>query len=164
MFISLKNLNKIKPYLICITICLIVEVSAGLITQTSVNTWYKTLIKPDFTPPKWLFAPVWTLLYLMMGFAWGHINAISSDSQITKKANLLFIIQLSFNVLWSIIYFGFNNIGYALADIILLWLVLILTIYEFFKISKLSGWLLIPYLLWSSYATVLNASIWYLNK
>lgn len=164
MILSFKNVSKIKPYLLCIAICLIVEISAGLITQPSVNTWYKDLIKPDFTPPKWIFAPVWTILYLMMGFAWGHINFISQDSSIVKKANLLFIIQLSFNALWSIIYFGFHNIGYALVDIILLWLVLTLTIYQFFKISKLSGWLLIPYLLWSSYATVLNASIWYLNK
>ena len=164
MILNFKNISKIKPYLLCIAICLIVEVSSGLITQGSVNTWYKTLIKPDFTPPKWIFAPVWSLLYLMMGFAWGHINTISSKSPIIKKANILFIIQLSFNTVWSIIYFGFHNIGYALADIILLWLALILTIYQFFKISKLSGWLLMPYLLWTSYAAVLNASIWHLNK
>lgn len=157
-------MNKIRLYFLCIAICLIVEISAGLITQSSVNTWYTTLIKPEFTPPKWIFAPVWTMLYLIMGFAWGHINTISSDSSIIKKANILFIIQLSFNALWSIIYFGFYNIGYALADIILLWLALILTIYQFFKISKLSGWLLIPYLLWTSYAAILNATIWNLNK
>lgn len=158
------NMSKIKPYLLCIAICFIVELSSGLITQGSVNTWYKTLIKPDFTPPKWIFAPVWSLLYLMMGFAWGHINAISSGSPIFKRANILFIIQLSFNMLWSIIYFGFHNITYALVDIILLLLTLILTTHQFFKISKFSGWLLIPYLLWTSYATVLNATIWHLNK
>jgi benzodiazapine receptor len=164
MILNLKNTSKIKPYLLCIIICLIVEISAGLVTQGSVNTWYKTLIKPEFTPPKWIFAPVWSLLYLMMGFAWGHINSISSNSPIVKKANILFIIQLSFNTLWSILYFGFHNIGYALADIILLWLALILTIHQFFKISKLSGWLLMPYLLWTSYAAILNVSIWHLNR
>jgi len=164
MMLNFKNITKIKPYLICIAICFMVAFSAGLITQGSVNTWYKTLIKPEFTPPKWIFAPVWGLLYLMMGFAWGHVNAIYSDYKITKRANTLFATQLLFNSLWSIIYFGFHNIGYALADIILLWLTLIWTIYEFFKISKLSGWLLMPYLLWTSYAAILNASIWYLNR
>ena len=164
MRVNLKNIKNITPYLICIGICIIVEISAGLITQSSVNTWYETLIKPEFTPPKWIFAPVWSLLYLMMGFAWGHINAIYSDHNITKKANTIFATQLLFNFLWSIIYFWFHNIGYALADIILLWITLIWTIYEFFKISKLSGWLLIPYLLWTSYAAILNATIWYLNR
>jgi benzodiazapine receptor len=164
MILNFKNTSKIKPYLLCIIICLIVEISAGLVTQGSVNTWYKTLIKPEFTPPKWVFAPVWSLLYLMMGFAWGRINSIPSNSPIVKKANILFVIQLSFNTLWSILYFGFHNIGYALADIILLWLALILTIHQFFKISKLSGWLLMPYLLWTSYAAILNTSIWHLNK
>jgi benzodiazapine receptor len=158
------NIKKIKPYLICIAICFIVEVSVGLITQGYVNTLYKNLIKPEFTPPKWIFAPVWSLLYLMMGFAWGHVNAIYSDYKITKRANALFTTQLFFNFLWSIIYFVFHNIGYAFLDIILLWLILIWTIHEFFKISKLSGWLLIPYLLWTSYAAILNASILYLNR
>lgn len=161
MILKLKNT---KPYFVCIMICIMIEAFSGLITQGSVNTWYNTLVKPNFTPPKWVFAPVWTILYLMMGFAWGRINDINSDSQIIKKANILFIIQLCFNILWSFIYFGFHKIGYALADIILLWLTIILTIHQFFKISKLSGWLLIPYLLWTSYALILNASIWYLNK
>jgi tryptophan-rich sensory protein len=141
-----------------------VEVSTGLITEPSVTTWYKTIIKPSFTPPNWVFAPVWTLLYLMMGFAWGHINTLSIDQETKKTANSLFIIQLIFNFLWSIIYFGFHSIQYAFIDIILLWLSLICTIYQFFKISKLAGWLLIPYLLWTSYAAILNASIWYLNR
>ena len=164
MILNFKNKSKIKPYFICIAICILVEIFAGLITTPSVNTWYKTLIKPDFTPPNWLFAPVWSLLYLMMGFAWGHINAIASDSRIIKKANTLFVIQLIFNALWSLIYFGAHNVSYALLDIIFLWLSLSFTVYQFFKISKLSGWLLVPYILWTSYATILNASIWYLNK
>lgn len=162
--LNFKNTAKIKPYLLCMAICIIVEVSAGLITQGSVNSWYKTLIKPEFTPPEWIFAPVWSLLYLMMGFAWGNINFISSDHKITKRANTLFATQLFFNSLWPIIYFGFHNIAYALVDIILLWLTLILTIWVFFKISKLSGWLLMLYLLWTSYAVVLNVSICYLNR
>lgn len=161
MILNFKNIN---PYFICVMICVLIELSAGFITQGSVNTWYNTIIKPGFTPPKWVFAPVWTLLYLMMGFAWGGINAVNPNPQVLKKANILFIIQLCFNFLWSIIYFGFHNIGLALIDIVLLWVTLILTINQFFKISKLSGWLLIPYLLWTSYAVILNATIWHLNK
>ena len=164
MILNLKNASRIKPYFLCIAICIMVEIFSGLITQGSVNTWYKTIIKPEFTPPNWLFAPVWTLLYLMMGFAWGHINAVLSDYKILKRANILFVTQLVFNALWSIIYFGAHSVGYALLDIVLLLLALILTIYHFFRISKLAGWLLVPYLLWTLYATVLNASIWYLNK
>ena len=158
-----SNTSKIKPYFLCILICIMVEISAGFITQGSVNTWYNTLIKPKFTPPNWLFAPVWSLLYLMMGFAWGHINASSSDDKRIKNANILFITQLILNALWSVFYFGLHNVSYALTDIILLWLAIIFTIHRFFKISKLAGYLLIPYLLWTSYAVILNASIWYLN-
>ena len=135
-----------------------VEISAGLITQPSISNWYKALIKPEFTPPNWLFAPVWSLLYLMMGSAWGRINTIFLDDKVIKRANVLFVAQLIFNALWSIFYFGAHSINYALVDIILLWLTIIFTIYQFFIISKLAGWLLIPYLLWTSYAVVLNAT------
>jgi tryptophan-rich sensory protein len=141
-----------------------VEFVSGLVTQSSVGNWYKLLIKPYFTPPNWIFGPIWTLLYLMMGFAWGNINNCLSDSREIKKANILFVFQLFLNALWSIIYFGLRNINYALIDIILLWLAIVVTMYQFFKISKLSGWLLVPYLLWTSYALILNASICYLNK
>lgn len=164
MILKSNNTRKIKIYLFCIAICVVVEVFSGFITQSSVNTWYKSLVKPDFTPPNWLFGPVWTLLYLTMGFAWGHVNSVSLDYREIKKANILFIFQLILNALWSVFYFGFHLINYALGDIILLWLVLAFTIFQFFKISKLSGWLLVPYLLWTSYATLLNVSIWYLNR
>ena len=141
-----------------------VEFVSGLVTQSSVGNWYKLLIKPYFTSPNWIFGPVWTLLYLMMGFAWGNINNCLSDYREIKKANILFLFQLFLNALWSIIYFGLRDINYALIDIILLWLAIFVTMYQFFKISKLSGWLLFPYLLWTSYALILNASICYLNK
>lgn len=163
MILKFNNIIK-RPYLLCISICIIVEILSGLTTQSSVNTWYKYLIKPDFTPPNWLFGPVWSLLYLMMGFSWGHINAISSDYRLIKRANILFVAQLILNALWSIFYFGLRSINYALIDIILLWFILVFTIYQFFKISRLAGWLLVPCLLWLSYAAVLNASIWYLNR
>lgn len=144
-------------------ICIIVQIYSGLITKPAINGWYAGLIRPAFTPPNWLFAPVWTLLYLMMGFAWGHVNNSSVKQNMIKRANLVFVIQLIFNFLWSIIYFGAHSVGYALLDIIFLWLALIFTIHQFFQVSKLAGWFLVPYFVWTSYAVVLNASIWYLN-
>ncbi len=158
------NLKTMGPYLTCIGVCSLVEVLSGLITRGSVNTWYNNIIKPDFTPPKWVFAPVWTVLYLMMGCAWGKINDSNADRISLNRANLLFITQLTFNFLWSVIYFGYYKIGLALIDIILLISSLLFTIIAFFKISNIAGWLLIPYLLWTLYAAMLNAFIWLLNS
>jgi tryptophan-rich sensory protein len=156
--------KKYLPYIICITICLILELSAALFTFSSVKTWYATIVKPDFTPPNWIFGPIWTILYLMMGFAWGHINRIDISIPLKRRANTLFIIQLTLNALWSYIYFGIHKIGLAWIDITLLWVMLTLTICSFMHISKLIGYLLMPYLLWLSYANVLNGAIWYLNR
>ena len=164
MTLQSKHFRIIQPYLLCIIICIIAQIASGLITKPAINSWYYGLSKPTFTPPNWLFAPVWSVLYLMMGFAWGHINNGFSNYNMIKRANLLFVLQLIFNFLWSMLYFGAHSIGYALIDIIFLWVALIFTTYQFFKISKLAGWLLIPYLLWLSYAVVLNASIWHLNQ
>jgi benzodiazapine receptor len=164
MTLKLFNIKKIKPYILCILACIIVQISSSLITIPSVTNWYRTLVKPSFTPPDWVFGPVWSLLYLMMGFAWGHINAVSANKAKVRNANILFATQLVFNGLWSFIYFGAHSVGFALLDITLLWITLILTNHRFFGISKLAGWLLVPYLLWTSYAFTLNASIWYLNK
>ena len=163
MFGFIKK-QKITPYIICILICLIIAKFAGYATQSSLKTWHLSIIKPSFTPPDWLFAPVWISLYIMMGFAWGHLNRIIINKTLRKKYNILFGVQLIFNMLWSFIYFGAHGIGFALIDIILLWIVLVFTIYQFFFISKLAGWLLVPYLLWTTYAGILNAVIWYLNK
>ena len=162
MFEFIKK-QKITPYIICILICLIIAKCAGYATQSSLKTWHLSIIKPSFTPPDWLFAPVWISLYIMMGVAWGHLNRIIINRTLRKKYNILFGVQLIFNMLWSFIYFGAHSIGFALIDIILLWIVLIFTIYQFFCISKLAGWLLIPYFLWTTYACILNIAIWHLN-
>ena len=157
------KIKNYKPYLICITLCILVEAISSLITKHSISDWYPTIIKPSFTPPNWIFGPVWTILYIMMGFSWGHINT-GKSSKILGMQNIAFSLQLLLNFLWSYIYFGTHNIGYAWIELNLLTLALMATIYYFFKISKFSGWLLIPYLIWTLYANLLNGAIWYLNS
>lgn len=164
MIIYLKTFSRHnRSYIISIFICILVELLSSFTTQTSVNTWYKTIIKPDFTPPNWLFAPVWTILYLLMGFSWGRINKIAKNQELIT-VNVAFIIQLLLNFSWSFIYFGANKIGIAFVDIILLWIFIIINIYFFYKIDRIASLLLLPYLFWTSYAVILNGAIWHLNK
>lgn len=145
--------------------CLVVGYLSGKITQESILTWYPTIKKPIFNPPNWVFAPVWTILYAMMGVAGGLIwNYLETDREIVKKAFLFFVIQLGLNALWSYIFFGLHNPLLALIEIILLWLMIFETYSQFKKIDKIAGMLLIPYLVWVAFATVLNASIWWLNS
>jgi tryptophan-rich sensory protein len=123
------------------------------------------LIKPSFNPPNWVFAPVWSMLYVMMGVAAGLVwNRIDYDKEIVKKALVLFAIQLALNALWSYLFFGLKNSMLAGVEIVILWLMIYETYLKFSKINKISGYLMIPYLLWVSFAMVLNASIWWLNK
>ena len=145
--------------------CLVIGYLSGKVTQESITTWYPTLIKPVFNPPNWIFPIAWTILYIMMGVAGGLIwNYLESDQEKVKKAFTFFIIQLALNALWSYLFFGLHNPFLALIEIILLWLMIFETYTQFKKIDKIAGMLLIPYLAWVTFATVLNASIWWLNK
>ncbi len=145
--------------------CVIVGAVSGLITKQSVETWYPTLIKPSFNPPNWLFAPVWSALYIMMGIAAGFVwNRIDIQKETVKKGLLFFAIQLALNALWSFIFFGLHNPMLALIEIVLLWLMIYETFVLFNKVHKIAGYLFIPYILWVTFALVLNASIWWLNR
>jgi tryptophan-rich sensory protein len=145
--------------------CLTVGYLSGIVTRDSITTWYPTLIKPVFNPPNWIFGPVWTVLYIMMGVAGGMVwNRIDSNEALVKKAFKFFIIQLALNALWSYLFFGLHNPLLALIEIVLLWLMILETHNQFKKIDKTAALLLIPYLAWVTFATVLNASIWWLNK
>ena len=138
---------------------------SSITTQSSINTWYPTLIKPSFNPPNWLFAPVWTLLFIMMGIAAGMIwNQLENQRELVKKALLFFTVQLLLNALWSYLFFGLNNVLLALIEVILLWLVIYETFHIFKKIDKKAAYLFIPYLIWVAFAAVLNGSIYYLNR
>ena len=158
-------MSKYLRIIYCVAICLVVGYLSSITTQSSINTWYPTLIKPSFNPPNWLFAPVWTLLFIMMGLAAGMIwNQLENQRELVKKALLFFTVQLLLNALWSYLFFGLNNVLLALIEVILLWLVIYETFHIFRKIDKKAAYLFIPYLIWVAFAAILNGSIYYLNR
>lgn len=158
-------MNKYLKITILVVSCVAIGYLSGLVTQSSIKTWYPMLIKPAFNPPNWLFAPVWSLLYIMMGLAAGLVwDKIESKPVEVKNALLFFAIQLFFNALWSFLFFGLKNPMLALIEIVLLWLFIYETYAKFSTIHKTASYLLLPYLLWVSFAAFLNASIWWLNN
>lgn len=140
---------------------------AGLIgsvfTAPSIAGWYSSLIKPQLAPPNWIFAPVWTTLFALMGVAAFLIWKKGLDRRDVRIALGIFIGQLMLNTLWSIIFFALHSPGGAFVEIIMLWLVILATIFAFARISKPAAWLLVPYIAWVTFAAYLNASIWILN-
>lgn len=160
-----SNMQKILKIGLVVVLCVTVGYVSGLVTRDSILTWYITLKKPSFNPPNWIFAPVWSLLYIMMGIAAGRIwNQLEQEEAQVKKAMKFFVIQLALNALWSYLFFGLHNPLLAIIEIILLWLLIFETYNLFKKIDKTAGLLLLPYLAWVSFATVLNFSIWWLNR
>ncbi len=156
------NKNKWSLLILAIILPFIVAIIGSYFTTPAIPTWYANLNKPFFSPPNWLFGPVWTILYLMMGIS---IYLIWLKEGINfKKSQVVFYLQLILNALWSIIFFGLNSPGLAFFIIIFLWLLLLYCILEFKKINLLASWLLVPYILWVSFASLLNFSIWYLNR
>ena len=157
-------MQKILRIFSFVALCVTIGYLSGMVTRESITTWYPTLIKPVFNPPSWIFAPVWSLLYIMMGLSAGLFWTAGADEQTTKKGLSFFTIQLGLNALWSYIFFGLHNPFLALTEIILLWLLIFETYTIFKKANKTAGLLLLPYLAWVSFATILNGSIWWLNK
>ena len=143
-----------------IVLCEGVGLIAGLATQSSVETWYPTLAKPFFTPPDWLFAPVWTVLYALMGIA-AHL--VWRRRPGVQRALVLFGVQLALNAAWSLVFFGGRSISGGLVVILLLLAALLATLVAFWRRSRWAGALLVPYVVWVGYATALNAGIWWLN-
>jgi len=136
-----------------------------MVTRPSVAEWFPTIEKPFFNPPNWVFMPVWTLLYILMAIAAGLVwDKVKEQNEAVKKALGFFLIQLTLNAIWSYLFFGLKNPMLALIEIVLLWLMIYETYLKFTKINKTAAYLLIPYLAWVSFATVLNASIWWLNR
>lgn len=144
-------------------LCFGVAALGSLATTPQIGGWYQTLRKPSWTPPNWLFGPVWTLLYAMMAVAawlvwkrqgWGG----------ARSALILFGVQLALNLAWSFIFFAAHRTGAAFAEIVLLWVVILATMIAFARHSKLAAGLMTPYLLWVGYASALNFSIWRLNS
>ena len=127
-------------------------------------TWYDSLKKPVFTPPGWVFGPAWTILYLMMGIAAFLVWQKGGPKSHVRVALACFVVQLILNAAWSVIFFGFHSAGWALFDIILLWLAIIATVISFWRVDRVSAGLLLPYIVWVSFAVVLNAGIYLLNR
>ena len=154
-----------QPFRLIIAVLLPVLVGAvsGLFTASSVKTWYVTLNKPSFNPPSAVFAPVWTTLYIMMGVAFYLIWVKTPKGVQRSRAMLLYFIQLFLNFGWSFLFFYQQRPDLALIEIGVLWATIAGTLFLFYRISKPAGWLLVPYLLWVSFATVLNFAIWQLN-
>lgn len=158
-------MNKYLKITYCVAICLAVGYLSSNVTQSSIKTWYPTIEKPFFNPPSWVFAPVWTMLYIMMGVAAGMIwDKLESNKELVKKGLLFFTVQLLLNALWSYLFFGLNNILLALIEIILLWLIIYETYYIFKQVDKKAGYLLIPYLGWVGFATILTGTIFWINR
>lgn len=154
----------LKKLLFCLLLCLGAGGVGSYFTLSSIGTWYELLQKPTFTPPNWVFGPVWTVLYIMMSIALYKVWQKRSPRYASKVAAYIeFGVQLVLNVLWSVMFFGLHSIFGGLVIIVCLWLVLAVTIREFNRQVPLAAWLLIPYLLWVSYACFLNYSFWCLN-
>jgi len=157
----MKRRNFVK-LVSAILVCQVAGLIGSVFTTSSVNDWYTTIQKPVFNPPNWVFAPVWSILFLMMGISLYLILIKRLDRKV-KLGLILFGIQLFLNILWSFFFFGLKNPLFGFIDIIILWLFILLTMYQFWKIDKRSSYLLLPYLLWVTFAAVLNFYIWKLN-
>ena len=151
--------NKYLSLLILLLVTFIAPVIGSYVTSVFKEPWYSEIIQPSFNPPSWVFPPVWSTLYVMMSIAIWRVWTAFFNSRILK----LYFFHLFFNCIWSIIFFGFHQIGLALINIIVILFFIIILMKEYLKIDMLSFYLMIPYFLWSSFALVLNASILFLN-
>ena len=153
--------------LIGLALCILITELAGIIgsifTRTGLSPWYENINKPWLTPPDWVFGPVWTTLYLLMGISLYLVLKKGIDKTGVKVAVSIFTFQLVLNILWSFVFFGLESIKGGFIVILLLWLAIIITIFKFYSVSKTAAYLLVPYILWVSYATVLNFYIMILN-
>jgi tryptophan-rich sensory protein len=153
-----------KLFLSSIIICFIPALIGGLATSSSVTTWYPSLIKPDFTPPNWLFGPAWTVLYLFQGLSLYLIRQTPVKDMAAKKITLsFFYLQLGLNLLWSVLFFGLKNPLLALLEIGFLDITVLFTLISAYRLNKTASFLLLPYMGWISFATWLNFQIFILN-
>ena len=157
-------MNNTTKLIISIIVPVAIGASSSFFTAAGVNDWYLTIQKPSFNPPNWIFAPVWTALYILMGVGLYFIWQKPEGTPYRSAAITIFIIQLTLNFFWSFLFFKAQQPGYALAEIAVLWISILLMIIYFAKVKPIAGYLQIPYLCWVSFATILNYSIWQLNR
>ena len=156
--------GDIWKLVVSIMACLAAGAIGSIFTRQAIPTWYATLEKPAFNPPNWLFAPVWTLLYILMGVAAFLVWRKGLDNRQGKIALIAFLVQLVLNALWSVVFFGLESPLYGLIVISVLWVAILFTVLKFYRISLAASVLMWPYLLWVTFAAVLNESIWLLNR
>ena len=161
-FLIRNNMKKSLQILVAVIICQAAGLIGAFFTMPAIDTWYDTLIKPEFNPPSWVFGPVWTMLYTFMGIA-VYLIWKSEKSKLRTVALTLFATQLALNSLWSILFFGMQNPGLAFGEILILWAAIVATIVSFVRIDRGATYLMIPYLLWTSFAVILNGALFALN-
>jgi len=150
--------------IIFVAVCFAVAGLGSLSTNPSIDNWYAALTKPSWNPPNWVFGPVWTILYLMMAIAAWLVWRRKGSVAAAAVPLALFAVQLLLNALWSYLFFGLHRPDLAFAEIVLLWAAILATMLAFRRAVPLAGWLLLPYLLWVTFAAFLNFTIWRLNQ
>lgn len=148
---------------IAVGITLTIGLLAGLSMSGSWYGWYAQLQKPSFAPPTWVFGPVWTLLYVLMGIGAGLVWRAGTEQAGVRRALGLYTVQLILNAMWSFIFFGLREMGWALVDMAVLWCLIIATMFAFARVQRAAAWLLLPYICWVSFAFLLNAAFVRLN-
>ncbi|MEK7647491.1 MAG: TspO/MBR family protein [Patescibacteria group bacterium] len=156
-------MNNTTKLIISIATCEAVGILGSIFTASSVDTWYSTLARPAFAPPNWIFGPVWTTLFALMGIAAFLVWREGMHRRAVRVALGVGAVHLLLNFLWSLIFFGLRNPGLAFIEIIILWLAILATMIAFARVSRAAAWLLVPYIVWVSFAAYLNYSIWIAN-
>jgi translocator protein len=156
-----------KPNIVKLIVSLILPLGigaiAGIFTSKAIPLWYESLNKPSFNPPNWIFGPVWTTLYFLMGVSLFLIWK-QSETKERNRAILVFMIQLFLNFCWSFLFFYFHQLGLALAEVILLWISILIMILLFHRLRPWAAYINIPYILWVTFASILNAAYYFLNR
>lgn len=158
-------MEKVKIFRLAasIIVCQLAGIIGSVFTFPSIPTWYASISKPAFVPPNWVFAPAWTTLFLLMGISLYLVWEKGTGRKDVRLAVSAFGLQLVLNVIWSGLFFGLKNPGLAFGEIIILWIAILLNIVLFYRISRKAGLILVPYILWVSFAAFLNYSVWILN-
>lgn len=160
---KLFNAMNLSKLILSLSLCFFVALLGSAVTMPSISTWYLELNKPFFNPPNWVFGPVWTILYALMGISLYLVWSRGFRNKKVSKAVKIFLTQLALNFTWSLVFFGLHLPSLAFVIIITLWICIFLTIRYFYVVSKVASYLLYPYLFWVSFAAVLNLAIAFLN-
>ncbi len=157
------SISSWPQLILFIIICEAVGIAGSFFTAKAIPTWYEKLRQPSFRPPNWIFGPVWTFLYALMGLS-AYLVYQNQQRPLAKIGLIFFLIQLILNAIWTPLFFGAKKLGWAFFEIVLMWVFIVLSVVSFFMAVPLAGWLMMPYITWVSFASLLNYSIWQLNK